>query len=495
MNLIERLTTAASTARAAWAIAGTGERPSVLTEAEVSDLQSENIGYTALGSKRTDITPYSQEKMLSTALTLYRSNHMAKRLLEIIVDFVLGDGVKVVARHEDDATRDAIQACLDDFWFDPINDMDRKNPQRLTELNLWGEVLMPVLVNEHTRRVRLGWIDPACIVAVEADKVTREPARVKLDVVTAAEVLPGGGEWLDVIRYSHTDGQIVGDCFFYQINSIVSASRGMSEFFTSADWFEILDETMKVQSDRAKVLLEYIWDVTIDDADAATIAAFTKQQRRPRPGSMRVHNQKVHWEAKAPNLAAYETSRQQRDLKSYLLGGFGYPSHWFGSGDEANLATAEMMSEPTRKALKRKTRQFTFMLKDVCRFVLVQAAQPGGMLAGLKGFNPMESCFEITVPDIGGPDVAKVGAALQQVTTAIGLAQSSNLVTDETAREMFAAVASLMGVEVNPVLEGEKLDAMKAEREQADAAQEAQRQQETQDALASLTKQAPAEGE
>lgn len=484
MGIFSRIGAAAATAREGWRIAGAGERPITLSESAVGDLQSEDIGYATLGGSRKDVGPWSQQQMQAAALRLYRTNHMAKRLIEIIIDFVLGDGLRVIARSEDEDERLAVQACLDDFWSDPINEMDRKNPQRLTELNLWGEVLMPVMVNDLTKRVRLGWIDPACISEVETDPVTHEPSRIKLTTEAAAEV---GMEWLDVVRYSHAEGAIVGNCFYYQINAILSATRGLSEFFTSVDWFETLDETMKVQSDRAKVLLEYIWDVTIDDADQATIAAFVKQQRRPKPGSMRVHNQKVKWEAKAPNLAAYESSRQQKDLKTYILGGFGYPNHWFGSGDDANLATAEMMSEPTRKALKRKTKQFTYLMRDVCRFVLVQATQPGGMMANVPGFDPMSDCFEIHVPDIGGPDVAKVGSALQQVTAAIGLALSSNLVTEETAREMFAAVASLTGVDIDPVAEGEALELVQQERDSEQQKQELEQAEQTQAALRSLT--------
>lgn len=491
MKLIDRIAGAAALARQGWSVLGSGERAAVLSESDIQNLQREDIGYAALGARRTDVPAYTQQRMQEVALGLYRSNHMAKRLLEIIIDFVLGDGVKVVARHEDEATREAIQECLDDFWEDPINEMDRKNPQRLTELNLWGEILMPVMVNDLTKRVRLGWIDPACIAGVELDPITKEPARVKLDQVAQNDV---GQEYLDVIRYSHADGTIVGNCFFYQINTIVSSSRGMSEFFTSADWFDIIDETLKVESDRSKVLQEYIWDVEIEGGTPDVIAAFIKSQRRPKPGAMRVHNEKVKWQAIAPDLKAYENSRLSKDLKSYVLGGFGYPDHWFGAGGDANLATAEMMSEPTRKALKRKTRQFTFLLKDICRFVLVQAAQPSGMLAGVQNFDPLEDCFEITVPDIGGPDVAKVGAALQQITTAIGLALTSKLVTEETAREMFAAVASLTGVEIDPTAEGDKIDQASQEQAKLEQQQQEQQAQATQDALAALSKAPGAQG-
>lgn len=490
MNPIGKLGTALSAARHAWRI-GTPGGVVVMSESDLLALANEDPGMRALGMSSSDLPAYSHERMQKVALHLYRNNHMAKRLLEIIVDFALGDGLSVTAKHENEDTQKAIQACIDDFWNDPINDMERMNPQRLTELNLWGEVLMPAMVNEITKRVRIGWIDPACMAEIEPDAVTKRPGRVKLTSEAAREV---GSEWLDVIRYSHADGVIVGNCFYYQINSVMNARRGISEFFTSADWFDVMDESMKTASDRAKVLLEFIWDVELQGADEATIQKFAKAQRRPKPGSLRVHNEKVKWSAQAPQLAAYEMSRQIKDLKTYILGGFGYPNHWFGSGDDANLATAEMMSEPTRKALKRKTSQFRYLLKDIIRFVLVKAAEPGGMLAGADDFDPMADCFEVSVPDIGGTDVAKIGSAMQTGATAIAAALQAELIAEDTARELFAAFASLLGSEIDPAKEAEKIKTAGEENAKAQNEKDLAMQDQIQKGLAAMQPKGPPSG-
>jgi hypothetical protein len=467
MTLIERAAAAVASMRSGWQITAAGERPVTLSEAEVDELGEDTTGYRRLNGARQDLPGYDQLRMQKVALHLYRNNHMAKRMLEIIVDFVLGDGLRVVAKHDDDKTKDLIQEVLDRFWNDPINDMDRLNPQRLLELNLWGEAILPVKVNELTGDIELGWVDPSQIVEIEPDPRTQRPAFIKLTDSAAKEV---GQQKLEVIRFSREAGTLVGDCFFAQINHVLTARRGISEFYTGADWFEIVDETMKVQADRAKVALSHFFDVTLDDADDGDIKKFRRAQGPPKPGTMKVHNDKVHWNVMQPNLGAYEASRHLKDVKSHLMGGHGYPEHWFGTGGETSLATAEQMSEPTKKALKRKTRQFTYLITDICRFAIVRAhANPNGMLAGID-VDPMGDLFDVIVPDISGPDVAKVGSAMQTMTQAISQAMSDQLCSTETGRALFSAVASMTGVTVDPAEEATKIEADEAARA-ADKAQ------------------------
>jgi len=422
-------------------------------------------GYTMVGGSRIDLKPWDQTKMQNVALHLYRHNHMAKRLLEIIIDFCLGDGLQVSAVHDNENTEAAIQDVLDAFWNDPINDMNRYNAQRLTELNLWGEILMPVTVNG-LGDVRLGWIDPVNIYAIEPDAVTKRPGRIELSDQAANEV---GKKFLEVIRYSQSEDMIVGDAFYHSINTVATGRRGVSEYFSSADWFDVYDETMKTSADRSKVMLQYIWDVTLDGASDAEIKEFLKAQKPPKPNSIRAHNEKVKWEAKSPNLGAHEASRHLKDLKHLIIGGFGYPAHWFGAGDDANLATAEVMAEPTRKALRRKMRQYTYLLSDILRFVIVQKISAGKLL----GVDPLRECFKIDTPDIGGSDVAKIGAALQQITAAVTMAVDNALVTEDTGRAIFAAIAGMTGIDVDPIAEKNKLDAEQDKKSKDDQAKRA----------------------
>lgn len=465
MKFKDRITSTGRVVRNAWTISGTGSRP-VVTEAEtLAGLATEMEGFRGAGLRATDLGAWDQTKMQNVALYLYRHNGMAKRMLGIIVDFVIGDGMTVKAIHENEDKRAEIQAIIDAFWSDPINDMDRFNPQRLVDYNIWGEMVVPVMVNEYDHSIRLGWVDPTNIMKIIDDPITGRPAQIELSDAAAREV---GRKTLEVIRFSHAENKMVGDTFYHTMNTTMGGQRGVSEFYPAADWFDILDQTMKVGADRAKMMMHFIWDVELQGKDDAGVALWLKDQKPPRPNSIKAHNEKVKWEAKAPQLGSYEVSRHLKDLKSFIAGIFGYPDHWFGAGDEANLATATVMAEPTKKALRRKTLQYSFFIKDVINFLLYQKIVGGQ----LQGVDPAQELFKVDVPDIGGPDVASVGSAMQTSTTAIIAGLDAGLVSEDTARRMFATTASLLGIEVDAAAEKEMIDKARAERTAADAAED-----------------------
>lgn len=484
MKFKDRITSTGRVVRSAWAISGTGSRP-VVTEAEtLAGLATEMEGFRGDGLRATDLLAWDQTRMQNVALYLYRHNHMAKRMLEIIVDFALGDGMTVKAVHKDEGKRLEIQDIIDTFWSDPINDMDRFNPQRLVDYNLWGEMLMPVMVNEYDRSIRLGWIDPVNILKIIDDSVTGRASVIELSDTAANEV---GHKQLEVIRFDHNKNKMVGNCFYHTMNTVMSGQRGVSEFYTAADWFDIHDQTMKVSADRAKMMLNFIWDVTLNGMDDTQIAEWLKKQKPPKPNSIKAHNEKVTWEAKAPQLGSYESSRHMKDLKTHILGGFGYPNHWFGAGDDANLATASVMAEPTKKALRRKTKQFAFAIKDVVNFQLYQKIEGGQ----LQGVDPMSEMFKVDVPDIGGPDVASAGSAMQAATSAITAGMDAGLVSEDTGRRLFATVASLLGIEIDAAKEKEMVEQARAQRAESDAAEDEKTADRMRAALEALDKPDP----
>src|SRR3989304_5599948 len=54
-------------------------------------------GYVETGSKPRDLSAISQEKAIEASYRLWQTNPLAKALIEIYVDYILGDGVTVTA--------------------------------------------------------------------------------------------------------------------------------------------------------------------------------------------------------------------------------------------------------------------------------------------------------------------------------------------------------------------------------------------------------------
>ncbi len=452
IGVMDRVRATVKGAGRVWNLSGRNKLPIVVEADDFKSLQKENEGWRQAGGNSSDLVPWSQSKMQKVALALFQKNHMAGRLLNMIVDFVMGDGINVQAKHEDEDRQEEIKAELDLFWGDPINAMDRKNPKRCLDLQLWGEICMPVRVNEADGRTRLGWIDPTRIMEVRPDPLTGEPGTIVLDDSVLREV---GQKELEVIRYREDTDTWEGDCFFYNINNVTNALRGISELYSAADWFDILDQIMKGQADRVKLLSRFIWDVTLQGANEEEIVDWLRKNgRTPPPGAIRAHNEKVTWKAEAPSLGSYESTNQTKLLKTHILGGFGYPNHWFGSGEDANLATATMMAEPTRKALRKKGKDFKWILTDIVRFALLNRQKAGF----LQGIEITDEIFEIVIPDLAGPDMGAIGEAITKITNAITVALERELISQDTAMELFALVVGETGLEIDPEMEKGKIE-------------------------------------
>ncbi len=122
--------------------------------------------------------------MQSLAHDLWLTNLMGQRLIEIVTDHVVGEGVSWHA--EDDRALRAVKA----FWGDPVNQMDLRFERLVSELGIFGELLLPVAVSRFEGRVRLGYVSPRLIEEVVMDP---DNCALPIGVLLRADGLGRGG--------------------------------------------------------------------------------------------------------------------------------------------------------------------------------------------------------------------------------------------------------------------------------------------------------------
>ena len=75
---------------------------------------------TGQAHSRRDLTPLAQDYMQRLVYYLWESNPLAKWIVEVTVDFTLGEGASVQSEDED------VRAVIDGFWKDPVNMLDKR---------------------------------------------------------------------------------------------------------------------------------------------------------------------------------------------------------------------------------------------------------------------------------------------------------------------------------------------------------------------------------
>lgn len=415
----------------------------------------EEEGFTKLtGDKDRSLSSLTQERMQELAVFLWKSNPLANRIIELPLVYLLAEGVTMSVKDE------TAQAWLDEFWNDPINQMDVKLPKKVREMSLFGEQCWPVFKNPTNGAVRLGYLDPGLIKEVKTDPDNTEQP---IGVVTKALgkkrkskkyriIVPGSenifGEEAKKIREEFNDGE----CFYFNINALSSSSRGLSDLLATMDWLDLYDKALFGEVERWDALRSFIWDVTLRGATEETVKKRASEIEVPSSGGVRVHNDAETWQAVTPDLQAANGAENARTVRNHILGGSTLPEHWYGGGGDVNRSTAGEMGEPTFKTFKFRQTEWKHILETVCFYAIYSRLEKTGNIPeDLRNYRPVAQ-----FPELTHRDTSVYAAALQQTVVAVGIAVEKSMMTEETAVAVIGSMISRIGIEVNPAKELEQ---------------------------------------
>ena len=415
----------------------------------------EEEGFTKLtGDKDRSLSSLTQERMQELAVFLWKSNPLANRIIELPLVYLLAEGVTMSVKDE------TAQAWLDEFWNDPINQMDVKLPKKVREMSLFGEQCWPVFKNPTNGAVRLGYLDPGLIKEVKTDPDNTEQP---IGVITKALgkkrkskkyriIVPGSenifGEEAKKIREEFNDGE----CFYFNINALSSSSRGLSDLLATMDWLDLYDKALFGEVERWDALRSFIWDVTLRGATEETVKKRASEIEVPSSGGVRVHNDAETWQAVTPDLQAANGAENARTVRNHILGGSTLPEHWYGGGGDVNRSTAGEMGEPTFKTFKFRQTEWKHILETVCFYaVYSRLEKTGNIPEDLRDYRPVAQ-----FPELTHRDTSVYAAALQQTVVAVGIAVEKGMMTEETAVAVIGSMISRIGIEIDPAKELEQ---------------------------------------
>jgi hypothetical protein len=413
-------------------------------------LQLDQIGWRRLtGAPTRELPMMDRGRAIEVAYWLWKTNPLAKWIIEVVTAFVTAKGLPVTCVNED------VQQVVTDFWQDPVNRLDLHWENFVRELGIYGEQLWPAFVAQQTGRVRLGYIDPALIDTVYCDPhnvklklgVTvggsnAEPPRrlaIVLDEENEAFLSEAGRE----LRDSFGDGL----CFFHTINALTNEMRGTSDLFEIADHLDNYEQFLYDAGEKYARFNSFYYDVTVNGADAKKLEEERAKYEPPRNGGAFIHNEKVTSEAVSPDLKSEDNAAAARLHRNHILGSKGLPEHWFGGGGDVNRATAAEMDAPARKLISSRQERVKNMLELMIDFV-IDSAVAAHYLTGV----PEDElyAYEVQTPDISDKDVGKLSSMLTQVASSLTVAETQGWIGHDEAAKAFAYFLGFIGYEYDP---------------------------------------------
>ena len=404
--------------------------------------------------QRRDLTPLQHDRMLQVTWYLWEQNPFARRLVTLMTDLIIGDGVTVEAKDE------RIQEVIDRTWNHRINQFATRIREFHNFLSLTGELILPVTQNTISGRPVFGFIDPYQV----NDVIPVEGNVLIPDVLVLKERDGQAGQRLKIVRENPESGKLEGEVFYFAINKLPNSLRGRSDLLPLADWLDLYDQYLFAEVERLQLLSAFVWDYTIKGGTDKTIQAKLASFPTPKPGSVFGHNENETLEARTPDLKASDRSEVATMLRKHIGGSMGFPMTYLGDSD-SNNATIQGQNDVLMKTPSARQKEFRSLIDLMVRFAVEGATTKNPAL-----FMEAAVEYKITMPEIASKDISRAASALAQVVTANDTAITNKTTSRRAALVVQAAITRQLGVEVDANEIEDQIEAETDEaQEQADA--------------------------
>lgn len=400
-------------------------------------------GWRQLGQTRREVPYWTQERARTYSVASYRSNPMARAIIDTYVSFCVGDsGVSYTV------TNPRVQAVVDEFWQDPRNKIAAIQPLLLRDQLIMGETLLELMVGQGSGVVRFcPWDTTAVQDVINYAGNPLWPDKVVIDL--------GGDEWkFDVAHVDDLSGLRVGEAMWWTpFKTLVTDKRSMPFLMPVLDWLDSYDTVISNLIDRTALMRHMVYDVTVnggqDDVDNYV-------QRRggthiPRSGTMEVHNEGVTIKPMHSETGAYEDSTAAKSVLTLVAGGAGLAKTWLAEPEDANRATSLTMAEPVRRRVQGVQKLWLDDQTELSRYAIDQAVKAKRLQAKVKSTNPRtgetveipaSQTLTVTGPEVAAADAQITAQVLLNLSTGLEKLVQTGAMTPEAA-----AVAARKGWE------------------------------------------------
>jgi hypothetical protein len=414
----------------------------------------------------TDGTPVESGRDLSDGqrMEIMRLSHQtyglrgdAHNMVEIVIDFVIGDELAPRAKDPEDKKT---QTAIDDIWYDPENKLSITSENHIRSTLLEGELFLIAEMNPIDGRFVLAYLQPELVKHVRKDFNGRDNFIEVEDAQGPTEslkyfVLNSLTEKITVDRtesnvrnqrYQITDtgtsGKTVschGLVFSLFLNRPNGATRGRPWTQEVLDYIDIHDELIWAQVEREKLLKLFVIDVEAKDVkNAADATAKLKELGLYKPPTSPIsicHNDKVEMKLHAPETSGLPAVQLEQVLRSNIYGAKGLPEHWSGAGSGANFATARAQDVVPLRRLRRIQRKFISFFTQIIRVSMEMRRQKHSLAID------KDPEFDLTYLEVGGRDRQRGAAVLKDLTIALTQAVQDAIITREAANEIYIQAA------------------------------------------------------
>lgn len=368
------------------------------------------------GGGPTDRPWYDLAQDMTDALDAWRKNFLIRQIVRLTTAYVVGDGIKIISEQS------PFQHFIDDFWNHRQNRLDRRLASWCDELTRSGELFLVLFPNPADGMSYVRAIPARCIEHVETDKEDYEKE------ITYRERVLGQVEikkWQSPRTATATDPTMI----HYSINKPLGATRGESDLTPILPWVKRYTTWLKdrVKFNQIRTDMAAAW-VKIQDDSQVTAKRRQYEANPPTGGNIFVTGPGEELSFPAARIEAGQAEPDGVALRLAVAAGANIPLHYLAEGTSATKATAQEMSDPTRRHYHMRQIDFGNILTDLCEQAYLKRAQVRGIVAYYH--NPQARA---EMPDVSREDNGALAEAAKAITEAFDTMQEHGWIDKETA--------------------------------------------------------------
>jgi hypothetical protein len=373
--------------------------------------------------RTTDRPWWEVREDLSDILEAWRTNPLARRIVSLTTDYVVGDGVTVAS-----GATAAVRSFVGGFWNHRQNRMGLRLYALCDELTRAGELFLVLSRNpadgmSYVRAIPASRIDK---IEVDGEDYEREERY--------HEALPDrieGRWWVSAQVASEDDDQVM---VHYAVNRPVGALRGESDLMPILPWLKRYKAWLEDRVRINKYKGAFLWDVSIEGADTTALRQKQAQYSKPpEPGSIIVHDEKEKWTAVRPEIGADQAETDGKAIRLIIAAGAGVPLHFLSEGESATRATAAEMGGPTFRHYAHRQLAFRAILEDLVATALERAAVVGRVARPRGGLAANPWLLSSDVPEMIKADNKMLAEAARSIVDALAAMKREGWVDDARA--------------------------------------------------------------
>jgi hypothetical protein len=376
---------------------------------------------------------YDRDEVLRDALEAWRVNPLARRIVELTSQYVVGGGIAVSSKH----TR--THKFLQEWWKHRLNRLEVRCFDWCDELTRSGELFIVV----STDLAGMSYV--RAIPAAEIQEIETSENDVEQELIIWEKPRLDGGDirrsdrpgpqgilsgkpwkvYNELTDHLGESGEFEPVMLHYAVNRPVGAKRGESDLAPLLRW---LSRYAAWLEDRAR-LNRYrntfiFWVKARFNNQADRLARQAELNTNPpNPGSILVTDETEDWSVLSPKLESHEAGEDGLAIKKMIAAGSANPMHFLAEPEGSTRTTAESAGGPTYRHYEQRQLFFLWAIQDLARVIVKRRKMVD------RSVN-VEAELQVTGPDISARDNAALATAASVIVASMTTMRDRGLIDD-----------------------------------------------------------------